>query len=72
MKTPTLQPKWRLFSVRLSAPRAASQAPADAFHVGKRTACLYFFEFELPKIGPWLAAAVSESDLIGALSHDSF
>jgi len=56
----------------LDQARAASQAPADAFHVGKRTACLYFFEFELPKIGPWLAAAVSESDLIGALSHDSF
>jgi len=52
--------------------REANPTPADAFHTGTVTACLYFYEFELPKIGPWLAAAVSESDLIGALSNDSF
>ncbi len=56
----------------LDQARAASPAPADAFHAGKVTACRYFFEFELPKVGPWLAAAVSASDLTGAMSNDSF
>ncbi len=50
----------------------AAAAGSDAFHVGKREACRFFFSHELPKIGPWLAIVRSRTDVAAAMPADAF
>ena len=38
-----------------------AQANTDNFHHGKLQACRYFFDYELPKMGAWLAVAAGRN-----------
>lgn len=51
---------------------AAVATGSGPFHVGKVIACRFFFEFELPRVSHWLAAAASTSGLTAAVANESF
>ena len=40
--------------------------------VGRRAACRYFFRYELPKIGAWLAVVSSRDATCADLPEDAF
>jgi alkylation response protein AidB-like acyl-CoA dehydrogenase len=42
------------------------------FHRGKRAAARFFFEYELPRTGPWLDQVANRSDLPASASPDLF
>ena len=56
-----------LDQARVALPQA--QAP---FQAGKLRACRFFFECELPKIGPWLTVVASLSDVSAGATADLF
>jgi butyryl-CoA dehydrogenase len=47
-------------------------AASDAARRGRLAACRYFFHYELPKIGAWLAVVESRDDTCRALAEESF
>lgn len=44
----------------------------EAFYRGKLHACRYFFECEMPKIGPWLDVVASLTDVAAGMPEESF
>ena len=44
----------------------------NAFHAGKRHACRFFFECELPKIDAWLGPVAAHSDVASAMPVEAF
>jgi alkylation response protein AidB-like acyl-CoA dehydrogenase len=64
---------WVWLDVALAA-QAAGQAGRQpyAFVQGKRQACRYFFAYELPKIGAWLAVVASRDPTCREMADDWF
>jgi len=54
---------WIWLDLGLAASRAHSEHQ-EGFAHGIRHACRYFFVYELPKIGPWLAPAEAGDDTL--------
>jgi alkylation response protein AidB-like acyl-CoA dehydrogenase len=57
---------WVWLDVALSAPSESPQ------HQGLRAANRYFYEYELPKIGPWLQVVSSRQDVCRTMQDDWF
>ncbi|MBS0374093.1 MAG: acyl-CoA dehydrogenase [Proteobacteria bacterium] len=52
---------WLWLDLALATGAVTGERPRDDFHRGKLQAARYFFEFELPKIDPWLAVVASRN-----------
>jgi butyryl-CoA dehydrogenase len=50
----------------------AMRAGDDAARRGRLAACRYFFRYELPRIGAWLAVVASRDDTCRTMPEDSF
>ena len=50
----------------------ASAGPADAAQRGRLAASRYFFHYELPKIGAWLAVVEARDDTCRTMAEESF
>ena len=50
----------------------AARAAAEAVQRGRLAACRYFFRYELPKIGAWLAVVASRDDTCRTMPEESF
>ncbi|HEY2187388.1 MAG TPA: acyl-CoA dehydrogenase, partial [Caldimonas sp.] len=59
---------WMWLDVAACAARAAS----DAAQRGRLAACRYFFRYELPRIGAWLAVVASRDDTCRTMPEESF
>ncbi|MBU6195536.1 MAG: acyl-CoA dehydrogenase C-terminal domain-containing protein [Burkholderiales bacterium] len=57
---------WMWLDVALSAPSESAQ------HQGLRAAQRYFFEYELPKIGPWLQVVSARQDVCRTMQDEWF
>jgi alkylation response protein AidB-like acyl-CoA dehydrogenase len=64
---------WLWLDQALAALGLTSTGAAEpAFIVGKLRACRYFYEFELPLVEAWLAAVVSQSEVVVTASIEIF
>ncbi len=52
--------------------QAVAASGDDPFHVGKRRACRWFFEFEMPKVAMHLAVVASRTDVAAAMPEMAF
>lgn len=52
--------------------RVSERGDADTFVTGKLHACRYFYEYELPKVGGWMALAKSTTDVAVRMPEDAF
>jgi len=61
-----------LDQARRASASLASAGEDEAFYRGKLRACRYFFECEMPKIGPWLDLVASLTDVAAGMPDESF
>ena len=59
---------WIWLDVALVAPAD----PASPAQLGRLQACRYFFDYELPKIDPWLGVVASRNPTCRAMQDDWF
>ena len=56
----------------LDVATCAARGSSDAAQRGRLAACRYFFRYELPKIGAWLAVVATRDDTCRAIAEESF
>ncbi|MBV9890413.1 MAG: acyl-CoA dehydrogenase C-terminal domain-containing protein, partial [Rhizobacter sp.] len=56
----------------LDVATCAARAEVDAAQRGRLAACRYFFRYELPKIGAWLAVVATRDDTCRTMAEGSF